>query len=308
MKYISLRVGWMMVVLFASLSLAAQVTTFKLRPVNLGNGYMITGTIATDGTVGYLSASNFVKWNISVTQTTDMVFDETNTTALNVSQVSTDGKKIYVPTSPDGFTDGGSLNFLGGGGRGGILTGALVGDFMGWNAAGGVSGWQTPLALNYLSLNEPNASRYTAATVTNNPKVFRMRPVTITTTPTLMTMFGTITTDGTVGPLAAANFKSWHIVGRDQDIQNYNENNSQILNVLLVSSNNTTLTVANPGGMLQIGLPMVSVRGRPIMVTLADFTDPAYVNGVASYYYSWQGLVASKSPLTKDATWLAGHK
>src|SRR5947209_3276666 len=194
MKYISLRVGWMMVVLFASLSLAAQVTTFKLRPVNLGNGYMITGTIATDGTVGYLSASNFVKWNISVTQTTDMVFDETNTTALNVSQVSTDGKKIYVPTSPDGFTDGGSLNFLGGGGRGGILTGALVGDFMGWNAAGGVSGWQTPLALNYLSLNEPNASRYTAATVTNNPKVFRMRPVTITTTPTLMTMFGTITT------------------------------------------------------------------------------------------------------------------
>ena len=123
-----------------------------------------------------------------------------------------------------------------------------------------------------------------------------------------MTMFGTITTDGTISPLAAANFKSWHIVGRDQDIQNYNENNSQILNVLLVSSNNTTLTVANPGGMLQIGLPMVSVRGRPIMVTLADFTDPAYVNGVASYYYSWQGLVASKSPLTKDATWLAGHK
>ena len=308
MKCASLCVRWTVLALLASVSLAAQVNTFELNPINLGNGYVVNGKITTDGAVGYLSPANFVKWNIIVTQTTDMVFEPTNTSAANVSQVSTDGKKIYVPTSPDGFSDGGSLNLLGGGGRGNIPTGALVADFMGWNAAGGVSGWQTPLALNYLNLNQPNATMYTAATVTANPKVFRIVPVTITTTPTVMTMFGTITTDGTIGPLSPSNFKSWRIVGREQDIQSYNEKNSQILSALLVSSDNKTLTVANPGGILQIGIPTVSPRGRPIMVTMADFTDPAYLNGVASFYYSWQGLVAAKSPLTAGTTWVVAHK
>ena len=288
------------VLIVVGLSLSANATTFRLVSVNLGNGWVMNGTIDTDGTVGLLTPANITKWNITLTNTVDMVFDPTNTSAANVSMVSTDGKKMYVPASVDGFTDGGTLNFLGGA-IGGIPTGALVADFTGWNITGGVAGWQTPSALNYLSLNEPNGTIYTAATILpNKPNTFNLRKVVISTTPTLMTMFGTITTDGTIGPLAAANFKSWRIVGRDQDIQKYNETNSQIINALQVYSDNVTLTVAHNGGDFQIGIPMITPRGRPLIVTLADFTDPAYPNGIASYYYGGQGLVGQRAPLTRN--------
>lgn len=281
------------------LSLSASATTFKLVSVNLGNGWVMNGTIDTDGTVGLLTPANITKWNITVTNTVDMVFDPTNTSAANVSMVSTDGKKIYVPASVDGFTDGGTLNFLSGAGPGGIPTGALVADFTGWNITGGVAGWQTNAALNYLYLNEPNGTIYTAATILpNKPNTFSFRKV-ITTTPTLMTLFGTVTTDGTIGPLAAANFQTWRIVGREQDIQKYNETMSQVINALQVYSDNVTLSVAHNGGDFQIGIPMISPRGRPLIVTLADFTDPTYPNGIASYYYGWQGLVGQRAPLTK---------
>lgn len=282
-------------------------TTFRLTPIHLGNGYVVTGTIETDGSIGYLTPAKFTKWKITVTQTTDTVFTERTTSAANIQQVSSDGKKLTVPTSPDGFTDGGFLGFLSPARAGSIPSGALVADFSGVNIAGGVSGWQTPLALNYAYLNQPDAITYTAATATRTGagSVFNITPVTISTAPTVITMFGTITTDGAVGFLTPKNFKSWHIVGREQDIQQYNETNSQILAAQQIFSDNSDLKVMKPGGVLQIGIPG-SVRGRPIIVTIADFTDPTYVNGVASYYYGFNGLVAEKSPLTTGQTYVIG--
>lgn len=279
----------------------ASSTTYKLAPIHLDNGYVVTGTIDTDGTIGFLTPANFIKWNLTVTQTTDIVFTEKNTTAGNISMVTTDGKKIYVPSSIDGTTDGGNLTFWGGGPRGGVPYTASVADFTGWNAAGGAAGWTTPLALNYVSLNEPNNTLYAAAKVDkHNPKLFHITQVTIATTPTIQRLFGTILTDGTIGALAPANIKSWHIVGREEDIQKYNELTSHVLSATQVYCDGQTIKVYSAGGILQIGIPVISPRGRPIFVTIADFTDPSYPNGIANYYYSIYGLVAQKSPLTKD--------
>jgi len=88
----------------------AQVV-FKLKPLALANGYQVSKTITTDGTVGPLKATNIVDWNLRVVQTTDMVWIEKATSKLNISGVSTDGKKFFVPTSPDGIQDGGTLYF-----------------------------------------------------------------------------------------------------------------------------------------------------------------------------------------------------
>lgn len=69
---------------------------------------------------------------------------------LNISGVSSDGKKIYVGTSPDGVSDGGTLDFSRGGGRGQIPTSAVIADFTQFSAIlgygmGGIPGWQHEL-------------------------------------------------------------------------------------------------------------------------------------------------------------------
>jgi hypothetical protein len=291
-------------VFFLAITAGASGTTFKLAPIHMDNGYVVTGTVDTDGTIGFLTPANFVKWNIVVTQTTDLVFTEKNTSAANISMVTTDGKKIFVPSSIDGASDGGNLSFTGGANRGGIPFGALVADFTGWNAAGGSAGWQTPLTLNYLALNEPNNTLYTAAHADRkNPRLFHITEVTISTSPTIQRLFGTIVTDGTVGALSPANLKAWHIVGREEDIQKYNEQTTHVLNATQVYCDGSTLKVYNATGTFQVGVPVVSPRGRPIIVTIADFTDPSYPNGIASYLYGSYGLVSQKTPLTKDAAY-----
>ena len=107
---------------------AAQVV-FKLKPVILSSGWQISGTLTTDGTVGPLTSANIVDWNVKVVQTIDMVWTEKDSNDLNISGVSTDGKKIHVATSPDGIQDGGTLYFSRGGSGGRIPTSAVLADF-----------------------------------------------------------------------------------------------------------------------------------------------------------------------------------
>jgi len=114
-------------------------------------------------------------------------------------------------------------------------------------------------------------------------------------------VFGTFTTDGTVGPLAPHNFLAWHIVGRTRETQKYNPTNSIVRNVAGTYADNAVLRVDNyPNrnpGVLDIGT--APSRYNPgISVNLADFTDPTYVGGIASYSNGNFGLLASKSPLT----------
>jgi hypothetical protein len=56
--------------------------------------------------------------------------------------------------------------------------------------------------LNYIGLNQRNNIQYRAASVlAGKPRVFLIHLPVLSTSPVLMTMFGTITTGGTVGPL-----------------------------------------------------------------------------------------------------------
>ena len=85
--------------------------TFTLNPMKLANGWVVTGNITTDGTVGPLTAANIVDWNLKASQTTDFTGTERDSNDFNISGVSTDGKFIHVTTSPDGIQDGGTLYF-----------------------------------------------------------------------------------------------------------------------------------------------------------------------------------------------------
>ncbi len=132
--------------LFISISAFAQTTTvFNLTPIPLTNGWKVTGTITTDGTVGALGAANIVDWNLKVVQTTDLKWTEKDSNDLNMSGVVTDGSRVIVATSPDGVSDGGVLYFGRFGSGGNIPTNAVMADFtqLGVNLGyvGGIAGW-----------------------------------------------------------------------------------------------------------------------------------------------------------------------
>jgi hypothetical protein len=64
---------------FMALSIAAESAvpvTLNINPLKLTNGWKITGTITTDGTVGLLDLTNILDWNLEVVQTTDTVWTE----------------------------------------------------------------------------------------------------------------------------------------------------------------------------------------------------------------------------------------
>jgi len=280
---------------------AAQVV-FTVKPIALTNGWRVTGTITTDGAVGKLGASNIVNWNLKVVQTTDMVWTDKDSTSLYMTGVSTDGNKLFVPTSPDGFQDGGALFFSRGGGGGRIATNAVIADFtqLSFNLGypGGMAGWQDEIGgLNFVGLNQRNHTLYRAASLlAGQPNVFQVHVPTIATDPILMTMFGTITTDGTVGPLLPQNLLAWSITERNQDITYYSNTNSTVLSVTGVFSDGNMIKVAHQGGQFKIGISGT----RPTFVTLADFTDLAYPNGFANYYIGNYGVMGEKTPLVGD--------
>lgn len=299
------------------ISWCAYPAVFHLVPVNLGNGYALQGTLETNVGTGPVAAANIVAWNITVTQTTDQLFTPKTSPNKTVLGVSSDGSRLWVQRSPDtvNFIDGGSLSFSGTAGRGSIPPTVVVADFTStynWyypdSIVGGVAGWMSEIAGMNLAApvsQAPCSARtgacrnYAAASIVPaKPNVFRIRPVTIQTTPTVMTLSGTITTDGTLGQLTAGHIVDWRLRARDQDIQTYTEQNSQLLNVAGLNTDGTTLSLDNPGGILEIGLPTTNPFLLGISVKIADFADPAYPGGIASYFFRNFGLLAQKAPLT----------
>ena len=279
---------------------AQTSVVFNLAPMVLSNGWRVTGTITTDGTTGTLTAANILDWNLKTVQTTDLTWTEKDSNDLNISGVTTDGKRILVATSPDGVLDGGTLYFGRGGTGGRIPTNAVLADFTQLSTnlgyLGGIAGWQDEIwGLNYVGLNQRNNSKYRAAmAVAGQPNVFRITVPILSSTPLLMTMFGTITTDGTIGTLQPQNIVAWNITSRNQDITNYSKANSGVLSTIGVTSDGTTIKVDHAGGQFTIGIGGM----RPTFVTLADFTDPTYPDGFANYYRGNFGVMGDKFPLT----------
>ncbi len=281
-------------------TLAQTPAIFHIKPIALANGWRVTGTITTDGSVGVLNPNNIVDWNLLVVQTMDLVWTEKDSNDLNISGVSSTGKKVMVATSPDGVLDGGTLVFSKPVRNGTIPTSAIVADFtqlsVNLGYVGGLAGWQDEVGgLNFVGLNQRNNIKYRAASVeANKPNVFRISVPTLATSPLLMTMFGTITTDGTVGPLAPQNIVAWNITARSEDVRNYTKANSAVRAAIGVTTDGQTIKVAHTGGQLVIGFGSF----RPTYVTLADFTDPTYPDGFANYYDGSFGEEGDKFPLT----------
>lgn len=299
---------------------AGTPTVFNLTQTNLSNGWSVTGTVTTDGTAGYFSPNNIVDWNLTIVQTTDMVWNPGNSDNLNISGVTTDGKKIYVATSPDGFLDGGTLYFRQPRGIGQIPTNAYIADFtsLSYNLGygmGGVAGWQDELAgLNFVPLNQQYNTKYAAAVAvqaslkspTVKPTTRFMVNVPIISGNPLMTMFGTITTDGTLGNLSPQNLKSWNITARTQSFYYLTKQNSVVMAIAGVSNSGTQLRVDHAAGQFVIGIP----GARPTFATIADFTDPMYPDGFANYYVGHFGVMGQKWPLVgkADAYYVAGTR
>jgi hypothetical protein len=291
---------WVAVAALLLLSIGASAQTiYNLQPLVLTNGWKVTGTITTDGTVGALTAANIVDWNLKVVQTTDFTWTEKNSTNVNSTLLSTDGTRIFVATSPDGVQDGGNLTFSRGGGGGRIATAAVLGDFTQLSTnlgyVGGMAGWMDEIwGLNFVGLNLRNNARFrAAAAIAGQPNVFRVTVPVISTTPLLMTMFGTITTDGTIGALTPQNIIAWNITARNQDITYYTKANSGVLNAIGVTTDGTYVKVARAGGQFNIGIG----GRRPTFVTIADFTDPTYPDGFANYYMGNFGEMGNRAPL-----------
>ncbi len=286
---------------FAIATHAANPVVFNLHPINLANGWQVTGTITTDGTVGPLTSGNLIDWNLKTTQTTDLVWTEKDSNNLNLSGVSTDGKNIYVATSPDGVKDGGTLFFSRGGALGNIPTSAVLADFtqtsvnLGYGL-GGIAGWQDELGgLNFIGLNQRDKTDYRAASlVSGKPNIFSIHVPTIATSPTLMRMFGTVTTDGTIGSLLPKNIVAWKVTARNQEFTYFTKANSSVMFANGVSTDGNVIKVDhNATSQLVIGFD----GRRPTFVTLADFTDLSLPNGFANYYSGIFGLQGDKSPL-----------
>ena len=291
---------WIAIAALFLLSIGASAqTVFNLNPLVLTNGWKVTGTITTDGTVGALSSANILDWNLKVVQTTDFTWTEKNSTNVNSALLSTDGTRIFVATSPDGVQDGGNLTFSRGGGGGRIATAAVLGDFTQLSTnlgyIGGMTGWMDEVwGLNFMGLNLRNNSRFrAAAAIPGQPNVFRVTAPVISTTPLLMTLFGTVTTDGTIGALTPQNIIAWNVTARNQDITYYTKANSAVLNAIGVSSNGLAIRVSRNGGQFNIGI----AGRRPTFVTLADFTDPTYPDGFANYYMGNFGEMGNKAPM-----------
>jgi hypothetical protein len=72
---------------------------------------------------------------------------------------------------------------------------------------GGIAGWQDELGgLDFVGLNKKNSVLYpAAAAIAGKPNAFRIHVPKLSPAPYLMTMFGTLTTDGTIGALSPQN-------------------------------------------------------------------------------------------------------
>jgi hypothetical protein len=288
------------VLLFSIAASAATPVTLTLKPIPLTGDWKVTGTITVDGTIGPVTSTNILAWNLKVVQTTNRVWTEKDSNALNISGVSTDGQKIFVASSPDGILDGGTLYFGRAAGFGSIPTNAVIADFtqLSFNLGfgmGGIAGWQDEIGgLNYIGLNIRNNAQYRAASlVAGQPNVFRIHVPTLSTSPILMTMSGTFTTDGTIGPLLPQNILKWNITAKNQDIAFYSNTNSAVMMASGLSFDGVSLKVDHAAGQFLIGI----AGPRPTFVAVADFTDPTMPNGFAQYYMGNFGVMGMKTPL-----------
>lgn len=144
-----------------------------------------------------------------------------------------------------------------------------VANFTGASAAGGQAYYVHGSAFDILPLNQPNNFSYVAATARPGiPNQFDINPLDFGNG---VTMFGTLTTDGSVG---ATYITDWNVVVRSTTEWNFNTGNSSVLSDFNLGSDGTNLFVTPDDGFGGYGLFAVGNRvGYDLNgVLLADYS------------------------------------
>ena len=231
-----------------------------------------TGTITTAG-----STNTITDWNATVaTRSLLARYTPSNTANMSYGDITCDGTHLMVGTSPDGFQDGGQLFFRSPNPQ--LDLGVAVADFTGLNVNGGQAMYMAGGAFDFLALNQPNNVHYVAATRSSG-NVYNLVPLAFFGA----TVSGTITTDGTTGPLAPNNIVSWDITVDELTEDAFTSANSTLVaNLVDLDLAGTALTVMNPDGYLTFRKG--NMGGHPHALTLADFSAQAPPGGQAGYY------------------------
>jgi len=162
-----------------------------------------------------------------------------------------------------------------------------VANFTGyWGQNGGVAFYLDGPAFEWEWFNAPNGSTRLVAKAAAGSSQFKLLPVVFSNGST--TISGHLTTDGSVGTLGPANVLDWRITATSFDDTVYTKtasgaNSSVLAGSTGFSSDGQTLSVAQPGGLLAIGVPAGGGR-RGAAAVLADFSAAAPKGGRAGYY------------------------
>lgn len=274
-------------VLTASLALApwALATHYDLVPVDMGGGWTLFGTLDTDGTTGTLAPANILDWNITVKAVTEIgLYDKSNTANWCAGLVS-DGSKLYVPTSPDGFSDGGAMTFYGG-----VYNQVRVADFTGAFVDGGVSMYTKGSAFDMIYLGLPNGTMHeVGSAIPFKSNQFVLNPVVFSDGTVLE---GTVSTDGVVGGTSVLD---WRLVCGQVWSFTFTPANSHVMAAWGVSTDGRILVVTPHANGLDGSFLIGFGTLDPTEAILADFTWMA--EGVAGYVDPFGMTVLSPLPL-----------
>ena len=98
MRTLSTRWGLLLCAAAAWLAAAPApaATTFNIVPLDLGDGYRVSGTLTTDGTIGALAPANFTAWNIEAALTSVLArYTPSNTKAQILGRGSRVGRQPH---------------------------------------------------------------------------------------------------------------------------------------------------------------------------------------------------------------------
>ena len=262
---------------------SALANVFPIRPITFVDSptysMTATGTITTAGNTATITG-----WDVSLTTSSALArYTPATTVNLSYGDVRSDGARILVRTSPDGYQDGGIIYFRSPNPQQDV--GVAVADFTGYNATGGQAMYMAGAVFDFLPLNQPNNVEYIAATRTSG-NVYRLVPLSFYGG---VTVSGTITTDGTVGSLIG-HIVSWDISVGEVTEDAFRTGNSTVMaNFVQFDQAQHGLTVTNPDGYLT--LSKGHLGGHIYALTLADFSSTAPAGGWAGYFHGAFELV-----------------